>query len=585
MYSNTRRGPGKGTALLAVLQAILLLSALVLTPAAVIAQDADPTASHEPAVETTGEPAAEPTPEAKAEPKAEAKPEAPRRPKVGDPKVKPEPKAAVEKSLGEQGLTIRFFPQKVRVAVGGKVVVGAYLCDKSDKTPFGGAKGSGDPKDYCDPVRVKWAVDGKGATTSNTFGKKTKLTLLDDSEPIRLIATVDDLKRPTKIIVKQKAAKKRPEALSPQQVEQAKAAQQDQAPSNSNTDDDPQPKADEPKADEPKADDGDCLVDPVSGECLAELPALPRERPEAPVVEPTEEPSAAPTAEPTEEPTAEPTEEPTAEPTEEPTAEPTEEPTVEPTEEPSADDADRECLIDPVTGECVPERPERPEWPEPAEAVATEAPAEQPDEPKAEPKAAPKDVTFQSAFSVAANVPVLVEARMDSGTSDCIRYDPQDGGNSRTQWVDASETPDTAWTAHGRQGSSCPSSLSLTTQSAVGFSPTSATTVPTGVPFTLGQMTHSNNPIQGENFFNGDLGIRFFGATQTFPWQLWETPNNASPCAIPGTSQPCDDQISFSDTTGNQTIEIDGLTYQLVLLGFNNVGTGNIGDPPPACPA
>ena len=42
MYSNTRRGPGKGTALLAVLQTLLLLSALVLTPALVIAQDADP---------------------------------------------------------------------------------------------------------------------------------------------------------------------------------------------------------------------------------------------------------------------------------------------------------------------------------------------------------------------------------------------------------------------------------------------------------------------------------------------------------------------------------------------------------------
>ena len=37
MYPNTRRGPGRGTALLAVLQAILLLSALVLAPAAVIA--------------------------------------------------------------------------------------------------------------------------------------------------------------------------------------------------------------------------------------------------------------------------------------------------------------------------------------------------------------------------------------------------------------------------------------------------------------------------------------------------------------------------------------------------------------------
>ena len=42
MYSYTRRGPGSGTALLAILQTLLLLSALVLVPASVIAQDADP---------------------------------------------------------------------------------------------------------------------------------------------------------------------------------------------------------------------------------------------------------------------------------------------------------------------------------------------------------------------------------------------------------------------------------------------------------------------------------------------------------------------------------------------------------------
>ena len=42
MYPSTRRGPTRGTALLAVLQTLLLLSAFVLTPAAVIAQGADP---------------------------------------------------------------------------------------------------------------------------------------------------------------------------------------------------------------------------------------------------------------------------------------------------------------------------------------------------------------------------------------------------------------------------------------------------------------------------------------------------------------------------------------------------------------
>ena len=173
----------------------------------------------------------------------------------------------------------------------------------------------------------------------------------------------------------------------------------------------------------------------------------------------------------------------------------------------------------------------------------------------------------------------------DAHSEDCITYLPQDGGNSRTQWVDASETPDTAWTAHG-SSAGCPNqTLSLTTQSAVGFSPTNATTLPTAVPFTLGQMTHSNNPIQGDNFFDGTLGIRLDGTVMNFPWTLWETPNGASPCAIPGTSQPCDDEISFSDTTSNTTINVGGVEYQLNLLGFNYVGSGEIGDPPPDCPA
>ena len=169
--------------------------------------------------------------------------------------------------------------------------------------------------------------------------------------------------------------------------------------------------------------------------------------------------------------------------------------------------------------------------------------------------------------------------------ANCIRYDPQEGALPQTKWVDASAggtVPETtAWTAHGRQGGTCPTGLSLTTQSAVGFSPTNATSVNTGTPFLLGLMTHSNNPIQTENdnFFDADLGIRFFNKTFTFPWVLNETPNQCS-----GTNC-ADDFTTFSNTVGTQNITIDSIDYKLVLLGFKQQGTGNVGSTPPSCPA
>ncbi len=201
---------------------------------------------------------------------------------------------------------------------------------------------------------------------------------------------------------------------------------------------------------------------------------------------------------------------------------------------------------------------------------------------------------FDSPFEVAASVNVVVEARManhtgqtsGTGGDNCIRYSPPSGG-SATTWVDANDNPATAWTSHGHQGQSCPGSLSIATQSAVGFSPTNATSIPTSTQFLLGLMTHSNNPIQADDqYFPGQLGIRLFGGTAdevnlTFPWTLNETPNNASPDSNPAN----DDFTTFQDTTGSQSIHIGGIDYQLVLLGFRPNGTGQIGGTPPSCPA
>lgn len=58
----------------------------------------------------------------------------------------------------------------------------------------------------------------------------------------------------------------------------------------------------------------------------------------------------------------------------------------------------------------------------------------------------------------------------DYGTSgNCITYSPPGTSTSSALVKD----PDEALTAHGYSGSNCPGTLSKTTQSAIGFSPSS----------------------------------------------------------------------------------------------------------------
>ena len=170
MYSTNRRG--KGTALVAVLQALLLLSAMVLTTAPAIAQD-----GHHEFVT-----------------------------KADVAKVNPDhPKG----TLGERGFKLRLFPQKPKVAVGGKVVVSAWVCPGYDKTPFGGPNGDGKPggDDTCKPVKVKWSVSGP-ATLANQLAVKSRLVLIADAA-VRLKADVYDLMQSTMISFKETAAKNR----------------------------------------------------------------------------------------------------------------------------------------------------------------------------------------------------------------------------------------------------------------------------------------------------------------------------------------------------------------------------------------
>ncbi|MGD8485418.1 MAG: hypothetical protein PVH07_02150, partial [Chloroflexota bacterium] len=328
MYTSTRRGPGKGATLLAVLQAILLLSALVLAPATVIAQDTDPAPSQEPVAESTGEASAA-DPPAQSEPTSEPKQPAPKPTSdAGGSTPKAEPKPTPKPTLSEQGLTIRLYPQKVKLALGGKRIVSAWLCPADDKTPFGGQKkGDGKPgtkDDDCEPVRVKWSVkDDAGARLSNGIGYKTRVTLLDEA-PNKLTAKVGDLKRNTRIIVKEKPAKVRPEAAAVLEEIKASAAAEEPVAEVPVAEEPTEAPAEEPVAEEPAA------------EPVAEVPmAEPTEEPiaEEPVAEPTEAPAEEPVAEvPAAEPTETPAEEPIAE---EPVAEPTEAPAEEPVAEQS----------------------------------------------------------------------------------------------------------------------------------------------------------------------------------------------------------------------------------------------------------
>ncbi len=264
MHSRERSGTRRGAALVAVLQVILLLSALVLTPAATIAQDTDPAASHPPAAE----PATEPAPE-----QGQLGSSADKRPAREAAQPTSEPKAAPAKA--EVDLHLRLYPKKQKLFPGGKKVVSAWACPADVRASFGADKEPGTRDDDCEPARVKWSVQpDDGARLSNIVGFKTRLTLLSDTD-LQIVAKVDGLIGKGTILAKDEPAKVRPQAATVEPTLTVKAEE---------------PTA-EPQAEEPTAE------------------------PQA------EEPTAEPQAE---EPTAEPqAEEPTAEPqAEEPTAEP-----------------------------------------------------------------------------------------------------------------------------------------------------------------------------------------------------------------------------------------------------------------------
>lgn len=157
-----------------------------------------------------------------------------------------------------------------------------------------------------------------------------------------------------------------------------------------------------------------------------------------------------------------------------------------------------------------------------------------------------------------------------TGGSNCIRYSPP--GTSTSSTFVAS--PNQAITAHGSSGN-CPSTLSTTSQSAVGFSPSAVTSISDGTQFLLGRMVHYNNPINAsDEYYSGNLNVALGGFTSpntlTFPWTLDETPNDYSPPSDPRNN----DEIAFSSQISATTLTQGGQTYRLVVTGFVPVANG-----------
>ena len=158
----------------------------------------------------------------------------------------------------------------------------------------------------------------------------------------------------------------------------------------------------------------------------------------------------------------------------------------------------------------------------------------------------------------------------DSGVvGNCITYAPPLNATSSTLVT----SPGEAQTAHGRQGGgSCPGSLNTSQQSAIGFRPSSTTSVQDGQQFLIGRMVHYNNPINAnDRFFVGTMNVVLNGFTApntlAFDWELDETPNGQRGC--------CNDLLEFTNQISDTTLTQGGLSFRLVLSGFVPVATAH----------
>ena len=212
MDSYYRPGTRRGAAMLAVLQAILLLSALVLTPSATIAQDMDPAASDAPQAEQASEPTPEPAPA-----ESQSGPTVEKKAARSSTDSKPEAQSGATSEAGPAesvaDVRLRLFPRKQKLFPGGRKVVSAWTCPADVGASFGPDKEPGTKDDDCVAVRAKWSVGPDDAgRLSNVVGYKTRVTLLADSD-LQIVAKADGLTGKGTILAKDEPAKVRPQAV------------------------------------------------------------------------------------------------------------------------------------------------------------------------------------------------------------------------------------------------------------------------------------------------------------------------------------------------------------------------------------
>lgn len=96
-----------------------------------------------------------------------------------------------------------------------------------------------------------------------------------------------------------------------------------------------------------------------------------------------------------------------------------------------------------------------------------------------------------------------------------------------------------------------------------------------GAVFKLGTFIHNNFPILNFNFLGATLNLNLdikngsiLNQDFTFDFTHNET-SNTPPCNPSGVTN-CPDVVSIPDATSSETIEINGRTYELKILGFSD---------------
>lgn len=111
-------------------------------------------------------------------------------------------------------------------------------------------------------------------------------------------------------------------------------------------------------------------------------------------------------------------------------------------------------------------------------------------------------------------------------------------------------------------------------KSGLGFTGVGPTNINAGEVFQLGTLRHFNHPVFPPSVSEVDLNLVLgfikpdIQHSFNFRFNILETPN-IEPCPF-GSISPCADRISWSNAVSTNRFVIDGLEYQLEIIGFRN---------------